>query len=235
MKIDRDHQPTAGAREDSSSLTEESGSRAQRVRQILESQNRYQQQRAPLGDPRQDRRPDRQYMQRDREYMDREGGRPRPPVRRKVDLFGSRPLGIFTVKPDSEYRAASEFPKLSTWDALDAKELKLAVTHPPRNGFEEMILWTEQGKLWKFPIDNEQGMDEEANIPFHQHVFLEPLIEPWCPKKGPLRHFMELVCVALGKNHFMTVKEKHEYIEWYHQFFLERASVLKETGAGDVK
>ena len=28
---------------------------------------------------------------------------------------------------------------------------------PPINGFEEMILLTNQGKLWNFPIDNEQG------------------------------------------------------------------------------
>lgn len=28
---------------------------------------------------------------------------------------------------------------------------------PPINGFEEMIMLTNQGKLWNFPIDNEQG------------------------------------------------------------------------------
>jgi len=27
----------------------------------------------------------------------------------------------------------------------------------PHNAFEEMIQWTEEEKLWKFPIDNEQG------------------------------------------------------------------------------
>ena len=26
-----------------------------------------------------------------------------------------------------------------------------------RNALEEMILWTKQGKLWQFPVDNEQG------------------------------------------------------------------------------
>ena len=29
---------------------------------------------------------------------------------------------------------------------------------PPINGFEEMIQLTNDGKLWNFPIDNEQGM-----------------------------------------------------------------------------
>lgn len=45
----------------------------------------------------------------------------------------------------------------ATWQTLHERELRLAVTHPPTNYFQEMILWTEQGKLWKFPIDNEQG------------------------------------------------------------------------------
>lgn len=29
---------------------------------------------------------------------------------------------------------------------------------PVSNAFEEQIRWTKEGKLWKFPIDNEQGM-----------------------------------------------------------------------------
>jgi len=45
----------------------------------------------------------------------------------------------------------------STWAALEQRELKQAITSPPSNYFEKMILWTDQGKLWKFPIDNEQG------------------------------------------------------------------------------
>ncbi len=28
---------------------------------------------------------------------------------------------------------------------------------PPINGFDEMIALTNEGKLWKFPINNEQG------------------------------------------------------------------------------
>jgi hypothetical protein len=28
----------------------------------------------------------------------------------------------------------------------------------PNNGFEEMINLTDEGKLWRFPIDNEQGI-----------------------------------------------------------------------------
>ena len=28
----------------------------------------------------------------------------------------------------------------------------------PSNSIEEQIVWTEQGKLWKFPINNEEGV-----------------------------------------------------------------------------
>ncbi len=74
-------------------------------------------------------------------------------VRVSVDLFGGKPLNIFTNATDLQ-----DSPDiLSTWNHLQNRELKLAVTHPPRNYFEKMALWTEQGKLWKFPIDNEQG------------------------------------------------------------------------------
>lgn len=70
-----------------------------------------------------------------------------------VNLFGEKPLGIF--KNDTELKESADI--LSTWSYLQARELKLAVTHPPSNYFQKMALWTEQGKLWKFPIDNEQG------------------------------------------------------------------------------
>jgi len=44
---------------------------------------------------------------------------------------------------------------------------------PPINGFEEMILLTNQGKLWNFPIDNEQGKLEnkfrKTNIKFFKN------------------------------------------------------------------
>lgn len=71
----------------------------------------------------------------------------------KINLFGSAPLGIFSNK--SHFK---EVPGNSTWTILHNRDLKLAVTHPPSNYFQQMILWTEQGKLWKFPIDNEQGL-----------------------------------------------------------------------------
>lgn len=33
----------------------------------------------------------------------------------------------------------------------------MSVDHQPRNGLEEMIQWTKEGKLWQYPINNEDG------------------------------------------------------------------------------
>lgn len=38
-----------------------------------------------------------------------------------------------------------------------ANELSLSANQMPRNGFEEMIQWTKEGKLWQYPINNEIG------------------------------------------------------------------------------
>jgi len=121
-----------------------------------------------------------------------------------VNILGyEEPLDVF-----KNFEESKNCPKLPTWDRLQEKSLQMAVTHPPKNIYEQMIIWTEQGKLWKFPIDNEQGMHEESKVFFAEHVFLEPLIDEWCPKKGPIRHFMELVCVGLSKNPFLSIEEK---------------------------
>lgn len=147
-----------------------------------------------------------------------------------INLFSSEPLDVFKNFEENTNR-----PKLSTWDRLHKNSLKTAVTHPPINIYEQMVIWTEQGKLWKFPIDNEQGMDDELNVFFAEHVFLEPLIDEWCPTKGPIRHFMELVCVGLSKNPFLSVEEKKDHINWFRQYFYEKNQILKEIEALEIK
>lgn len=71
---------------------------------------------------------------------------------RAVDLFGGESLGIFTEGP------TNQGTELKLWDYLKENELRIAVTHPPTNHFQKMILWTNRGMIWKFPIDNEQGI-----------------------------------------------------------------------------
>lgn len=174
-----------------------------------------------------------------RRTMDHQDQRSMPPMRSRqrmgrstefssqsrgasVKLFGSEPLGIFTgpLKPTADF--------LETWAMLEKREQKLAVTHPPSNYFEKMALWTEQGKIWQFPINNEQGMLDEANVDFTEHVFLEDKLEPWCPKMGPVRHFMELVIVGLSKNPYLSVKDKHDHIEYYKNYFESKKEMLQQ-------
>lgn len=106
-------------------------------------------------------------------------GRQRFPTRRdgpsyiRVDLFGGQPLGIFSPQTEDAADTEKKVPQLRTWDRIYKKELKLAITHPPANGFEEMILWTEQEKLWKFPIDNEQGRTGEVLTVFIVRMSIE--------------------------------------------------------------
>ncbi|EDW70430.1 small ribosomal subunit protein mS31 [Drosophila virilis] len=142
-----------------------------------------------------------------------------------VNLYGGEPLGIFT-KDSTKLLHSPDM--LSTWSTLAERELKLQAAHPPANYFEQMIQWTAQGKVWRFPIDNEQDMHEEANVDFSEHIFLEQHLEGWCPNKGPIRHFMELVCVGLSKNPYVTAQEKKEHILWFRDYFEAKKDILKD-------
>ncbi|KAI9588096.1 28S ribosomal protein S31, mitochondrial isoform X1 [Glossina fuscipes] len=141
-----------------------------------------------------------------------------------VNLFGMKSMGIFDqpgnlkVSPDM----------LKTWFDLQQRSLKLHVSHPPANYYEKMALWTEQGKLWRFPIDNEQDWDDERDVDFSEHIFLEQHLESWCPKQGPIRHFMELVCVGLSKNPHITAQDKKAHILWYRDYFQSKKEILKD-------
>lgn len=147
-------------------------------------------------------------------------------IEEKLELDIDRRLGIFS----KDIEENTDVPQLKTWETLQKRELQLLVTPPPKNAYQEMILWTEQGKLWKFPIDNEVGLDEEAQMSFEEHVFLEDQITDF-PERGPIRHFMELVLVGLSKNPHISVQRKHEHIEWFRQYFRAKADVLRASGA----
>ncbi|XP_054979796.1 28S ribosomal protein S31, mitochondrial isoform X2 [Sorex araneus] len=136
-------------------------------------------------------------------------------------------LNIFELKTDTaEAPGADEAPTL--WDVEFAKQLATVSQQPFRNGFEEMIEWTKEGKLWTFPIDNEAGFDDDGSE-FHEHIFLDKYLEDF-PKQGPIRHFMELVTCGLSKNPYLSVKQKVEHIEWFRNYFNEKQDILKESG-----
>jgi len=74
-------------------------------------------------------------------------------------------------------------------------------------------------------------MDEEAKVGFHEHVFLEPLIDDRFPASGPVRHFMELVAVGLSKSPHLTVAEKHAHIAWYAEYFKDKYELIEQSQA----
>ncbi|KAG2456467.1 RT31 protein, partial [Polypterus senegalus] len=78
-------------------------------------------------------------------------------VKRRFDLFQGKRLSIFQVPLEIKHPDKKEAPVLSLWDVELAKQIAAVVQHVPRNGFEEMIQWTREGKLWQYPIDNEAG------------------------------------------------------------------------------
>ncbi|NWW85680.1 RT31 protein, partial [Rhynochetos jubatus] len=134
-------------------------------------------------------------------------------------------LNIFTKASTETENAPKPVSSPTIWDLEFAKEIAAITAQPPRNGFEEMIQWTKEGILWEFPIDNEAGMEDDAE--FHEHIFLEKHIEAF-PKQGPIRHFMELVICGLSKNPYLSVKQKVEHIEWFQKYFEEKKEFLQE-------
>ncbi|XP_026920544.1 28S ribosomal protein S31, mitochondrial isoform X1 [Acinonyx jubatus] len=145
---------------------------------------------------------------------------------RKNMLKGKR-LNIFDLKAVTEEAPETETAP-SLWDVEFAKQLAEVNEQPLQNGFEEMIQWTKEGKLWEFPINNEAGFDDDGSE-FHEHVFLDKYLEDF-PKQGPIRHFMELVTCGLSKNPYLSVKQKVEHIEWFRNYFNEKQDILKESG-----
>ena len=75
------------------------------------------------------------------------------PVSGTVGLFIGEGLGIF----EPNIKESPDLPKLQIWDRLMQDELEYVMAQPPKNAFDEMIKLTEDGKLWKYPINNEQG------------------------------------------------------------------------------
>ncbi|VDK38625.1 unnamed protein product [Gongylonema pulchrum] len=85
----------------------------------------------------------------------------------------------------------------------------------PTNAFEEMIELTEEGKMWPYPIDNEYQIGDEEDVPFYEHIFLDKYLAQYnLPDEGPVAQFMELVCIGLSKNPYMSIKKKHAHLDW---------------------
>ncbi|PIO69503.1 hypothetical protein TELCIR_08668, partial [Teladorsagia circumcincta] len=137
-------------------------------------------------------------------------------------LKGSKRLGIWKNLEGCQDHSLGFW---SEWDHRAARIMNQSLG--PENSFEEQIEWTEQGKQWPYPIDNEYMLGHEAEVPFYEHVFLERhLAGLGLPKDGPIAHFMELVCVGLSKNPYMTIEKKMDHLKWFANFFNEEKQKL---------
>ncbi|KAK5979652.1 hypothetical protein GCK32_009791 [Trichostrongylus colubriformis] len=137
-------------------------------------------------------------------------------------LEGSKRLGIWKNFDGCQDHSLGFW---SEWDLRAAKIMNQSLG--PENSFEEQILWTEQGKQWPYPIDNEYMLGSESEVPFYEHIFLERhLAGLGLPKDGPIAHFMELVCVGLSKNPYMKIEKKMDHLKWFANFFNEEKQKL---------
>lgn len=71
------------------------------------------------------------------------------------------------------------------------------------------------------------GLDLEMQTSFTDHIFLEEYIESWCPQKGAVHNFMELLCIGLSKNPYLSVQQKREHLDWYRNYFEEKRDILQ--------
>ncbi|KAG5442804.1 28S ribosomal protein S31, mitochondrial [Clonorchis sinensis] len=123
--------------------------------------------------------------------------------------------------------SAKEKSKCPVFDSLEVLELSL-LSSIPLNQFDEWLLWTQEGKMWRFPIDNEQDW-EELSVPFHEHTFLEKHLDKELLKCGPLSIFLELVCHGLAQNPHFTVEQKREHLKWYSSYFKDKVPAIEAS------
>ena len=74
------------------------------------------------------------------------------------------------------------------------------------------------------------GLEGEEAVPFHEHVFLDHWMKN-VPRKSAIGQFLEVICLALSKNPYITVQRKKETFDWFIKYFKENEDILIRTGA----
>ncbi|KAL3117113.1 hypothetical protein niasHT_007516 [Heterodera trifolii] len=147
------------------------------------------------------------------------GGRSAP-YRAMFAASSPPPDGFRPLFAEEQRDALKERP-LRFWRDWDERRSRIMGQGlGPKNAWEEQIQWTERGMMWPYPIDNDYMAGEEEKYSFVDHVFLETELAKYkLPRSGPVAHFMELVVNGLSRNPYMSVKKKHEHLEWYAGYF----------------
>lgn len=156
-------------------------------------------------------------------------------VSKYINILTNSESGLGMFEPPKKVKQAEEdIPTYKTaidwwdeWQEQKDKEGEVVV----KNHYQEMMDWMKEGKFPAFPVQNEEGMEQEQNIPFHKHVFLHEYLEEGFPKHGPVRKFMEAVILGLSNNPYLTVEEKQDHIYWFRDYFNEKYETLKTLGA----
>ncbi|XP_030828448.1 28S ribosomal protein S31, mitochondrial [Strongylocentrotus purpuratus] len=143
---------------------------------------------------------------------------------RKRTLFDRQRLNIFSPATETDVSEVKE-EGTSIWERELDKQLRELSYSTMHNGFEEAMKLTEEGKIWKYPIDNEQGMEKERKVAFHEHIFLDHLLEDF-PRRAQVLDFMELVLIGLSKNPFLTVAQKHDHVAWFRDYFWQKEEIF---------
>lgn len=73
------------------------------------------------------------------------------------------------------------------YQLLRERKENLLTNRMPYNGFEEMIKLTNEGKMWHYPIDNEQGANINLSTSVQKHSFFFFLFAWSMQKQSSLR------------------------------------------------
>lgn len=84
-------------------------------------------------------------------------------------LKSQEPLGIFTSK---DLRPSGS----AMWKTFEKQQLQRCTKYEPLNWFDQCIVWTQEGKLWRFPIDNEQGKGLQKTVYRHPNKFIQLIV-----------------------------------------------------------
>ncbi|XP_063506716.1 uncharacterized protein LOC129011222 [Pongo pygmaeus] len=93
----------------------------------------------------------------------------------------------------------------SLWDVEFAKQLATVNEQPLQNGFEELIPWTKEGKLWESPVNNEAGSGVHVQVCYMGNL---SVMGVWCTDNF-VTQALPLLGTGLGPTVILWVFWRH--------------------------